>query len=158
MSSNDDSNVIKSSYFKQQLTSLEQQLPSILDDFEKYYIFYNMNPSNNEYQNLFENIKNNLNDVNTKIMNIGKGVDKSLDDLNSKLKSIDIHIQEEKTLNTKLKGKLGIIKQKENSSNILIDNYKQVYDMHYLQIWALFFSIIAASFAIIKISKNKISL
>jgi hypothetical protein len=146
------------SYFKQQLSSLEQQLPSILDDFEKYYIFYNMNPSNNEYQNLFENIKNNLNDVNTKIMNIGKGVDKSLDDLNSKLKSIDIHIQEEKTLNTKLKGKLGIITQKENSSNILIDNYKQVYDMHYLQNWALFFSIIAASFAIIKISKNKISL
>ena len=32
-----------------------------LDDFKKYYVFYNKNPEYNEYKSHFENIKNNLN-------------------------------------------------------------------------------------------------
>jgi hypothetical protein len=156
MSSHDKYHLTKPSYFTQQLTSLEQQLPSILDDFEKYYIFYNMNPSNSEYQRIFENIKNNLNTVNSKTLNLSNGLEKSLDEINKKLKSLDIHIQKEKETNVKLKKTLGIIEQKGNSSNILINNYKQLYDINYLQNWALFLSIVVAGYSIFKISKNKI--
>ena len=37
-------NLTKPDDFKQQLQVLQDQLPSILDDFKKYYIFYNKNP------------------------------------------------------------------------------------------------------------------
>ena len=59
-------------------------------------------------------------------------------------------------INTKLKLELGVIKEKENSADIMISNYKQLYDIGYLKNWALFLSILAAGFAISKISSNKL--
>jgi hypothetical protein len=156
MESNNNSNFTKPSYFLQQVTSLEEQLPAILDDFEKYYVFYNMNPSNNEYQQMFDNIKNNLNNVNSQFFTLSSSIDGVIDDTNKKMYSLDILIQKEKEKNNKLKKHLGIIKQKENSAEILINNYKQLYDINYLKNWALVLSIIVAGFSIYRVSKNKI--
>ena len=46
--------------FDEKLQTLNQQLPAILDDFKKYYVFFNKNPEYPEYQNSFENIKGNM--------------------------------------------------------------------------------------------------
>ena len=43
--------------FLSKINTLKEKLPSILDDFKKYYIFYNKNPEYTEYQQMFENIK-----------------------------------------------------------------------------------------------------
>ena len=74
------------------LNTLKQQLPAILDDFDKYYVFYNMNPSNNEYKQMFDNIKNNLNSINSQSFVISNDVDKAINDVNIKLLSIIIFI------------------------------------------------------------------
>ena len=37
------------STFKNNLITLNSQFPSMLDDFKKYYIFFNKNPDYNEY-------------------------------------------------------------------------------------------------------------
>jgi hypothetical protein len=150
-----DSN--RNNSFSQQLATLQEQLPSILDDFEKYYVFYNMNSSNNEYQQMFENIKNNLNSVNSKTFMLSNNVEKTINDMNSKLFHLNSLIKEEKRKNKELTSKIGILKEKEDSANILINNFKQLYDINYVKNWALFLSIIAASFAISKISSNKIA-
>ena len=71
------------SQFTDKINSLKQQLPAVLDDFEKYYVFYNMNPSNNEYKKLFENIKSNLDSINSQIFVISNDVDKAINDVNS---------------------------------------------------------------------------
>jgi hypothetical protein len=156
MGSLDNLNLTKASYFTQQLTTLKQQLPSILDDFEKYYVFYNMNPLNNEYQKMFENIKNNMDTVTSKILSLSNSVETGITTLNTKMQTLDNLIQKEKVKNNQLKKKLGIIEQKGNSSEILINNYKQLYDINYLNNWSLFLSILTAGFAIYKISANKI--
>ena len=144
--------------FAKQLQALKEQLPSILDDFEKYYVFYNMNPANNEYQQMFENIKNNLDSVNSKTNGLSNNVDKLINNMNTKLSSLDVLIKNEKEKNKQLKLQLGTIEQKENSANILINNYKQLYDINYLNNWSLLLSIIVAGFAISKVSvsSNKI--
>lgn len=143
--------------FTNELKILQEQLPPILDDFEKYYVFYNMNPSNNEYQQMFENIKKNLDTINSKMFMLSNSIEKETDDINKKLLSLDVLIQKEKKENIELKLKLGIIKEKEDSADIMISDYKQRYDIGYLKNWALFLSIIAAGFAISKVSSNKIS-
>jgi len=150
-------NFKNASQFTDKLNSLKQQLPAVLDDFEKYYVFYNMNPSNNEYQRLFENIKNNLNSINSQSFVISNDVDKSINDVNTKLSSINLLIEQEKKTNIELKAKLAIIKQKGNSADIRINNYKQMYDIGYLKNWALFLSILIAGYAISKVSSSKIS-
>ena len=158
MESNNYSNFIKPDAFLQQVALLEQQMPSILDDFEKYYVFYNMNPSNNEYHQMFDNIKNNLNNVNSKILSISNNIDSVISDTNKKLSGLDNLIKKEKEKNIVLKKNLQIIKQKENSSEILINNYKKIYDINYLKNWGLILSIIIAGFSIHRITKNKILL
>lgn len=142
--------------FSNQLKLLQQQLPPILDDFEKYYVFYNMNPSNNEYQQMFQNIKNNLDTINSKMFMLSNSIEKETDNINKKLLALDVLIQKEKKENIELKIKLGIIKEKEDSADIMISDYKQRYDIGYLKNWAVFLSIIAAGFAISKVSSNKI--
>ena len=142
--------------FTNELKILQQQLPPILDDFEKYYVFYNMNPSNSEYQQMFENIKKNLDTINSKMFMLSNSIEKETDNINKKLLSLDILIQKEKKENIELKLKLGIIKEKEDSADIMISDYKQRYDIGYLKNWAVFLSIIAAGFAISKVSSNKI--
>ena len=39
----------KPQVFLSQINTLKEKLPSILDDFKKYYVFYNNNTEYNEY-------------------------------------------------------------------------------------------------------------
>ena len=52
----------------EKITLLKQQTPAILEDFQKYYVFYNKNPEHNEYQQIFENIKKNMDQLKTREM------------------------------------------------------------------------------------------
>jgi chromosome segregation ATPase len=142
--------------FTEQLNSLQQQLPPILDDFEKYYVFYNMNSANSEYQQMFENIKKNLDSLNAKSFMLSNSVESEINSVSQKLISLDASIQKEKDTNKKLQSKIGNIKEKQNSTDIMINNYKIMYGIGYVQNWALFLSIIAAGYAISKISSNKL--
>lgn len=140
--------------FSNQLKILKEQLPPILDDFEKYYVFYNMNSTNSEYQRLFENIKNNLNSINSKTFILSNEIESDINKVNKFMITLNELIQKEKGINNSLKTKLQKIKEKENSSNLMITNYKQMYDIGYLRNWGLVLSIIAAGFIISKVSKN----
>ena len=121
---------------------LEEQIHSILDDFQKYYVFYNKNPEYNEYQQIFENIKNNMNHLNSELMLTSNSVDTNTDKISQKMLDIDILIKKVKKENDELTKRLGKIKQQMNSSGVLIDNYKTMYDINYLKNWALLCSII----------------
>jgi hypothetical protein len=151
-----DYNLKSANLFSEQLNSLQQQLPPILDDFEKYYVFYNMNPANSEYQRMFENIKKNVDSLNSQTFMLSNSVESEINSINQKLISLDTLIQKEKETNKKLQLKIGNIKEKQNSSDIMITNYKEMYDIGYLKNWGLILSIIAAGFAISKISSNKV--
>ena len=148
-------NYKKPSQFKEKLEVLKQQLPSILEDFKKYFIFYNKNPEYPEYQQMFENIKSNLNQLNSQLFVISNDVESSTDDLNKKLFALDILIKREKKKNRELKRKLGLIEHKNNASTEMISNFEEIYDSQYLHNWGLFFSIIIAGFVIKNIYVKK---
>lgn len=138
------SNLIKPDIFLSQISSLTEKLPYILDDFIKYYIFYNKNPGVDEYQQIFENVKGNLQNTYTELSSILTDVQKNTDDINKKLLKLDILIEKEKQKNKILKRKIGIIENKYDGSNELISNYKEIYNLNYLKNFALFIGIIIA--------------
>ena len=142
--------------FKEKLQTLNQQLPAILDDFKKYYIFFNKNPEYPEYQNSFENIKGNMNKLSSDLFMLSNDVQSSTGELNKKLFALNVLIQEEKERNRKLKLKLGIIEHKNNAATELIYDYKNMYSEEYLRNWALFVSILIIGTSISKISKNPV--
>ena len=150
-----DDNFKNPEILKEKLQILNQQLPAILDDFKKYYIFFNKNPEYPEYQNHFENIKGNLTKIYSELFILSNDVESSTQDINDKFFDLNVLIQQEKERNRMLKRKLGIVENKNNASTELISDYKQIYNSGYLRNWALFFSIIIIGAYISKIN-NKI--
>ena len=143
------------SQFTKKLETLQSQLPSILSDYQKYYRFYNKNPENQEYQQMFQNIKSNLNNINAQLFTLSNDVQSNTNKLNSKLFALDVLIKKEKSKNNDLKKQLGITNVEV--SDILIDEYKEIYQSGYLRNWALFLSILIILGTIAKIYKSKIA-
>jgi hypothetical protein len=143
--------------FKEKLQTLNKQLPSILDDFKKYYVFYNKNPEYPEYQSSFENIKGNMNKLSSDLFILSNDVQSSTGELNKKLFALNVLIQEEKKKNSELKLQLGIVEHKNSAATELIYDYKNMYSEEYLRNWALFISILIIGTSISKIRKNPVS-
>ena len=143
--------------FKEKLQTLNQQLPAILDDFKKYYIFFNKNPEYPEYQNSFENIKGNMNKLSSDLFMLSNDVEYSTGELNKKMFALNVLIQKEKERNRESKLKLGIVEHKNNAASELISDYKNMYSEEYLRNWALFVSILILGVSISKIRKNPVS-
>jgi hypothetical protein len=132
----------KPQVFLSQINTLKEKLPSILEDFIKYYIFYNKNPEYNEYQQMFENIKGNLQKINSELFMTSNNIDKGTETINDRLQKINISIAKEKIKNKQLKRKLGIVEKKYNGSDELISDYKEIYNLDYLNNFALFCGVI----------------
>ena len=128
--------------FLSQINTLKEKLPSILDDFKKYYVFYNKNPEYNEYQQMFENIKSNLQNMNSELFMTSNNIEKDTENINNRLQKINALIAKEKVKNKQLKKKLGYIEKQYNGSDELISDYKEIYNLDYLTNFALFFGVI----------------
>jgi len=143
--------------FKEKLQTLNKQLPAILADFKKYYVFFNKNPEYPEYQTSFENIKGNMTKLSSDLFMLSNDVQASTDELNKKLFALNVLIQKEKERNHELKASLGIVEHKNSAATELIYDYKNMYSEEYLRNWALFISILIIGTSISKISKNPVS-
>jgi hypothetical protein len=142
--------------FTQRLQTLNEQLPSILDDFKKYYVFYNRNPDYDEYISHFNSVKNNLNSVNSQMFTLSNDVQTNIDAINVILLNLNNSIGQLKTENSNTIKKLKGIKEKYNAADELITDYKSMYDYNYLRNWGLLLSIFITGFFISQSYKNKI--
>jgi len=136
--------------YKEELNVLNGKFYSILDDFKKYYIFFNKNPEVDEYQQMFSNIKDNIESINSKLFTINTNLQQTIDDINIKIQQINVEIQKEKTKNTELKNNVGIVNNKRTSSGILIDNYKELYNNTYYFNITIVFGILILSYLFYK--------
>ena len=138
----DISNLPSSHFFLSKIKTLQEKIPSILEDYVKYFVFYNLNPEYNEYQQMFENIKTNLQTINTDLVTIITDIEKKTENINHKLGIIDIAIKKEKDKNKNLKKKRGLVYNESNGSTEMIYDFKNIYNNNYLKNWALFLGII----------------
>ena len=142
---------VKPELFIEKVETLQQQLPPVLDDFNKYFVFYNKTPDYPEYQNMFNNIKQNLNSLGASLFMVSNDVDANIDNINKAFKALDILINRERKRNRELKRKLGIVETEANSSKEMIQDYNEMYDDDYLRNWGLFLSTVVVGASISKI-------
>lgn len=128
--------------FTEKLLVLQQQLPAILADFKKYYVFYNKNPQFDEYKKMFENIQRNLIKIFSDLFVLSNDISSNIDNLNDLLFDLNRLITQEKQKNSELKRKLGIVENKSNAADEMITNFKDIYESQYLRNWGLFGCII----------------
>ena len=141
---------VKPEFFTERVQTLQQQLPPILDDFNKYFVLYNKTPNYPEYENMFNNIKQNLNGLSSSLFMVSNNVDANIDNINKVFKSLDVLINRERKRNRELKRKLGIVETEANSSKEMINDYNQMYDEDYVRNWGLFLSTIVVGVSISK--------
>lgn len=141
---------IKPEFFTERVETTQQQLPPILDDFNKYFVLYNKSPNYPEYENMFNNIKQNLNSLGASLFLVSNDVDLNIDNINKAFKNLDILITKERVKNRQLKRKLGIVETEANSSKEMINDFNQMYDDDYLRNWGLFLSTIVVGVSISK--------
>ena len=82
--------------YNEKLDNLNSQFYNVLDDFKKYYVFFNKNPDYNDYVVAYANAKSQLQQINSEIFKIINELEKSSNDLNIATKDIDTKIAEEK--------------------------------------------------------------
>lgn len=145
----------KPNVFLSQLNTIQSQLGPILDDFNKYFVFYNMNPQISENQQMYENIKNNIQDLYTSLLTISTDVDKNVNQINNDYQELNKLIEILKERNAVLKQKLGIVEDTYDGSDTMISNYKDMYNLQYLKNFSLGLGLVFSLVLITKIFKGQ---
>ncbi len=149
-------NMPNSEQFTDKLNTLQQKINPILEDFQKYYVFYNKNPDYPDYQSMFDKVKGQITQVCSDLFTLENNVDANIDKINKALIALNLLIKKEKKKNRELKRKLGIAETENNAASELIDNYKEMYEEGYLRNWGLGISILFAGLVISKLYKSPV--
>jgi len=146
---------VETSEFNNKLNTLQEKLPAILDDFKKYYVFFNKNPTYSEYQKIYEDLKGNLNSISNELLTITSDVEQNTKNIGEFLLKINESIANEKEKNIKLKSIESNINNSYNGSRIMINEYKETYNAKYYSNIFIFIGIIISTTALIKIFTNR---
>ena len=78
----------KSQQFDEQINNIKTQFFSALDDFTKYYVYFNKNPEVNEFQNYYVNSKSQLQSMSKDLFLVTNNIDKNIEILDNKMSAI----------------------------------------------------------------------
>jgi len=140
--------------FDEKINSIKTQFFSALDDFKKYYVYYNKNPEVNEFQNYYVNSKGQLQTMSRDIFLTSNNIDKNIEILDKEITAISIQLEDEKKLNGELMKLLSDLENTQNGSEILIDDSKDSYNIQYYYNIEIFIGIIIVSGLLAKIFKS----
>ena len=82
--------------FNEQINNIKAQFFSALDDFKKYYVYYNKNPEVNEFQNYYTNSKSQLQTMSKDLFLTTNNIDKNIEFLDNEMLIISIKLEDEK--------------------------------------------------------------
>ena len=154
MSSNEIPN--KSQQYEEKINNIEKQFFSALDDFKKYYVFYNKNPEVNEYQNYYVNSKSQLQSMSKDLFLTTYDISKNIELLNDDMKQVSIKLQKEKKINDEMAGLLGNLQNTKNGTVILISDSKEEYNKQYYYNFELIGGIIIIGLLLSTIFKKNV--
>ena len=139
--------------FDEKINTIKQQFFSVLDDFQKYYVYFNKNPEVNEFQNYYASSKGQLQHMSRDIFLTTNEIDKIIEELNKEMSEVSIKLENEKTLNVELTGRLQNLEKTQNGSEIMLDDSKIAYNIQYYKNWEMFIGVIGVTVLILKIYK-----
>lgn len=137
------------------IKTLQQKLPSLLDDFKKYYVNTNKNPTYSDYQTHYQNIKANISSTANDLLKIFGDVTQNSQNISNSLSEINVLIESEKQKNTELRSIQNGVDNNYNGSKIMIDEYKEMYNKNYMKNILMVIGIIGAGITLVKFFGNK---
>ena len=115
----------------EKIGAIETKFFSALDDFKKYYVYYNKNPEVDEFQNYYSNSKSQLQSISRDLFLTTNSIDESIDNLDKTMSDISLKLENEKKLYKELTDLITNLQNTQNGSEILIDDSKVKYNNQY---------------------------
>jgi len=138
-------------HFNEQINNIKSQFFSALDDFKKYYVYYNKNPEVNEFQNYYTNSKGQLQTMSKDLFLTTNNIDKNIEFLDNEMLYTSIKLEKQKKLHKELSELINNLQNTQNGSEILIDDSKTKYNLQYYKNVELFIGILIVSGLLTKI-------
>lgn len=128
--------------FEEKINSINSSFLSALDNFKKYFIYYQMNPDVDEYSDNFLNTKGQLQKLSSNMFTITNNIETSIEQLDNNISNISEKLTKEKAKNTKLEKLLSSLQSTEKGADILINDSKVEYNLVYFKNVELFVGIL----------------
>ena len=146
----------KPQQFNEQINNIKSQFFSALDDFKKYYVYFNKNPEVNEFQNFYENSKSQLQTMSRELFLTTNNINKNMVALDTLVSSISTQLDDEEELYNQLMELLENIDNTQDGSQILINDSKKKYNDQYYKNVEIFIGIIIGIMLLVKLFKKPI--
>jgi hypothetical protein len=127
--------------YDEKINNMKRSFFSALDDFKKYYVYYNKNPEVNEFQNFYSNSKGQLQGLNSDMFLLTNSIQKKIQNLDNEMKTTSIKLNSEKKLNDELTKLMKKLETTQDGSKIMIDDAKEEYNTQYYKNWELLIGI-----------------
>jgi FtsZ-binding cell division protein ZapB len=124
--------------FDVKINELKDKFISVLDDFKKYYVYYNKNPEADEYANFYVSSKGNLQTLNNDIYLVTNSIQTKIEELDENNKDLNKEISIIKQKYKVLLTKKHALEHTEDGSEILINDTKEEYNLQYRRNLLLF--------------------
>jgi hypothetical protein len=142
----------------EKINTIIRQFFSALDDFKKYYVYYNKNPEVNEFQNFYANSKGQLQTLSKDMFLVTNEIDKRIEALDLQVRASSMQLEDEKKLNVELMKLFKDIQNTHVGSEILIDDSKEIYNAQYYYNWELLIGVLVTSGLLFYIFKPKMAM
>jgi hypothetical protein len=132
----------ESKRFNEKINSIRSQFFSALDDFKKYYVYFNKNPEVNEFQNYYSNSRAQLQTMSQDLYLTTASINQTIKKLYEDISIISEKLENEKELNKELMELVANLDNTHSGSKILIDDSKRLYNKQYYKNIELVFGMI----------------
>jgi hypothetical protein len=125
-----------------QIENKKSSFFSVLDDFKKYYVYYNMNPEYDEYSNQYTNSKTQLQTLSSDVFQITSNIQRKIEDKNESMASISKKLDKEKQINQGLNEIAKSLHGVKAGSTVMINDSKTDYNLQYYKNIEIFLGIL----------------
>lgn len=127
---------------EEQINSKKSSFFSALDDFKKYYVYYNKNPEVQDYSTHYLNSKTQLQTLSSDVFEITSNIQRKIELKNKSMAAISGKLSSEKELNVKLTDTLKTLNGVKAGSSVMINDSKDEYILNYYKNVEIFIGII----------------
>jgi hypothetical protein len=134
---------LEAKQYDEQIKSKKSSFLPALDEFKKYYVYYNKNPEVDDYNTHFLHAKEQLQTLSSSVFEITNAIQRKIDEKNKIISGIAGKLNTERELSTKLENIINSLNGVKAGSSVMIDDSKTEYKFQFYRNTELFIGIVA---------------
>lgn len=113
------------------LKIISEQLPHILEQYKKYFIFYHKNPEIEEYQQFYVQYKSQIEQLNSQLGRMSTEIQGNIQKVNKRVDIANFQIKDKKKEFAELIKNFEHYQDSLQGAEQMIDDYKSLYNKQY---------------------------